>query len=66
MINIQLIEELRIQHGYSQEQMAAVIGYDSHAAYNRKIKGKREFSIEDVVNICKEFNLEPNDLIVID
>ena len=63
MININLIEELRVNHGYSQEQMAKLLGYESRTAYNTKIKGKREFSIADMVAICKIFSLEPNDLI---
>lgn len=66
MINIQLIEELRIQHGYSQEQFATILGYGSKSTYNCKIKGSRQFSVEDVINICKEFQLQPNDLIIID
>jgi DNA-binding XRE family transcriptional regulator len=66
MVNIQLIEELRIQHGYSQEQFAIMIGYGSRSTYNCKIKGTRQFSIEDVVKICKVFELQPNDLIIMD
>lgn len=63
MINIQLIEELRMQYGYTQEQLAIKLGYNSKATYNLKIKGSRQFSVEDIVNICKVFQLEPNDLI---
>ena len=64
MANTKLIEQLRIQHGYTQEQMARLIGYDSQAAYSRKIKGIRQFTIEDIVKICNLFQLEPNDLII--
>ena len=64
MVNIKLIEEKRAEYAYSQEQIAKLLGYESHTAYNRKIKGKREFSIEDVVKICKLFQLELNDVIM--
>lgn len=64
MVDINKIEELRIEHGYSQEKLAKMIGYSSKSTYNLKIKGSRQFSIEDVVNICKVFHLEPNDLII--
>ena len=64
MVNIQLIEELRIEHGYTQEQIAIKLGYGSRSTYNCKIKGLRPFTVEDVVNVCKIFNLQPNDLIV--
>lgn len=65
MINIDLVESLRTQHGYSQEQMAKLLGYESRTAYNTKVKGKREFSINDLVAICKIFQLKPNDLIIL-
>lgn len=66
MVDINKIEELRMEHGYSQEQLAKMIGYSSRSTYNCKIKGSRQFTIEDVVNICKVFELEPNDLIIMD
>ena len=65
MVNINLVESLRKQHGYNQETFAKMLGYESRTAYNTKIKGKREFSITDIVAICKIFSLEPNDLITI-
>ena len=66
MVNVELIEQLRKEHGYTQEQLAIKLGYNSKATYNLKIKGSRQFSVEDVVNICKVFQLEPNDLIKMD
>lgn len=65
MINIQLIEQLRKQHHYSQETIAKMMGYDSHVAYSRKINGIRNFTIEDVIKLCEIYQLEPNDLIII-
>lgn len=64
MVNIKLIEEKRAEYSYSQEQMGKFLGYESHTAYNRKIKGTRDFSIEDVVKICKLFELELSDVIM--
>lgn len=64
MVNIKLIEEKRAEYAYSQEQIAKLLGYESHTAYNRKIKGKREFSIEDIAKLCSLFSLTPNDLIM--
>ncbi len=66
MVNIELIEQLRTEHGYSQRQMAKLMGYESHAAYNRKINGERAFLIEDIIAICKMFMIEPNELIIIE
>ena len=65
MVNIKLIEELRKQHHYSQEQIAKLLGYESRTAYNYKIKGSRDFSIEDIIAICNLFQLTPNDLIIL-
>lgn len=65
MININLIEQLRKQHGYSQAQMGEFLGYESHTAYGRKVRGTRDFSIDDVIKLCKLFSLTPNELIVL-
>lgn len=66
MVNNQLIEQLRTQHGYNQEQLAIKMGYSNKSTYNSKIKGSRPFTINDVVKLCEIFQLEPNDLIIID
>lgn len=65
MVNVTLIEQLRKEHGYNQEQFSKLLGYETRTAYNTKIKGKREFSINDIVVICKIFSLEPSDLIIL-
>lgn len=65
MVNIQLVEELRLSHGYNQEQLAIKMGYSNKSTYNCKIKGSRQFTIDDVVKLCEIFQLEPNDLITI-
>ena len=64
MANTKFIEELRIQHGYTQKQLASKLGYDSTATYNRKIKGTRDFTIADITNLCKLFQVELSDLII--
>lgn len=64
MTNIKRIEELRIEHGYTQKQLASKLGYDSTSTYNRKIKGTRDFTIADITNLCKLFQVELADLII--
>ena len=64
MINKDLIEAKRIEHGYSQEKMAELLGLGHRGTYCNKIKGTRPFTIEEIVKICKLFQLQPNDLIV--
>ena len=63
MVDIDKIELLRKQHGYSQDTLALKMGYASKAGYNGKVRGIRQFTIEDVVKLCNIFQLEPNDLI---
>lgn len=65
MVNIQLVEELRLSHGYNQEQLAIKMGYSNRSTYNCKVKGARPFTVEDIVKLCEIFQLEPNDLITI-
>lgn len=64
MVNIQLIEELRLSHGYNQEQLAVKMGYNNKSTYNCKIKGKRQFTVDDVVKLCEIFQVELNELII--
>ena len=66
MINTQLIEELRIKHGYSQGQIAKLLGYDTHSAYSKKIKDAKRFTVEDVVKLCNLFMTEPNQILIIE
>ena len=65
MVNYKLIEELRINHGYTQGQLATMMGYSNRTTYNSKIKSARPFTVEDIVKLCTIFQLEPNDLITI-
>lgn len=64
MVDIKKVEELRMQHGYTQEQLAIMMGYQGDTSYNSKAKGKRKFTVEDVVKLCKIYNVELNDLII--
>ncbi len=65
MVDINKIEELRIEHGYTQEQVAIMMGYQVKSAYNGKVKNTRKFSIEDIVSLCKIYNVELNELIIL-
>ena len=64
MVNIELIEKSRKQHGYSKEQMSSLMGYEAKATYTRKSNGMRQFTIEDIAKLCSLFSLTPNDLII--
>ncbi len=64
MVDIKKVEQLRLQHGYNQEQLAIMMGYQGSSSYNSKAKGKRQFTVEDVVKLCKIYNVELNELIV--
>lgn len=63
-INIALLEEKRAELGYSQIQVANFMGYESHTAYHTKIKGKRDFSIIDIIKLCQLYQLELTDIII--
>ena len=65
MIDVQLIEQLRREHGYSQEKLSEIMGY-THSVYGKKVRDTKKFTIEDIVKLCEIFQLEPNDLIIID
>lgn len=65
MVNIQLIETLRKNRGYSQEYLSEIMGY-THSVYGKKVRDTKKFTIEDVAKLCKIFNVEPNQLIIIE
>ena len=50
-INIELIEQLRKEKELPMYKIAEMIGYKSEAAYQHKVKGRRKFTIEDLVKI---------------
>lgn len=64
MVDINKIEQLRVQHGYNQEEIAIMMGYKNNSSYNSKAKNKRQFTVDDVIKLCNIFNVTPNDLII--
>lgn len=63
-INIELMEQLRKEKGLSMYKIAEMIGYKSEAAYQHKIKGRRKFTIEDLLKISLILNVDLNNLII--
>lgn len=62
-INIELMEQLRKEKGLSMYKVAEMIGYKSEAAYQHKIKGRRKFTIEDLLKISLILKVDLNKLI---
>lgn len=62
-INIELIEQLRKQRGYSMEQMAAKLNYNSRATYCNKVNGHRNFTLNDLLIVSMIFDIELSELI---
>lgn len=50
-INIELMEHIRKKNRLSMSKVSKMIGYKSEAAYQHKIKGRRKFTIDDLINI---------------
>lgn len=62
-VNIELMEQLRKEKGLSMYKVAEMIGYKSEAAYQHKIKGRRKFTIEDLLKISLILKVDLNKLI---
>lgn len=62
-INIELIEQLRKQRGYSMEQMAAKLNYNSRATYCNKVNEHRSFTLNDLLIVSMIFDIELSELI---
>lgn len=62
-INIELMEQMRKQKGLSMAKMGELIGYKSEAAYQHKVRGRRKFTVEDLMKISLILRVELNELI---
>lgn len=63
-VNIELIEQLRKQRGYSMEQMAAKLNYNSRATYCNKVNEHRSFTLNDLLIVSMIFDMELSELVV--
>jgi len=50
------LKEIREEFGYTQDEMAKRLGYNSKSAYNMKEKGTRKVTVEEAYTISKIFN----------
>jgi putative transcriptional regulator len=50
------LKKLREQFGYTQQEMANKLGYNSKSTYNQKEKGIRKITVEEAHEISKIFN----------
>lgn len=63
-VNIELIEQLRKSRGYSMEQMAAKLNYNSRATYCNKVNEHRNFTLNDLLIVSMIFDTELSELII--
>lgn len=50
------LKKIREQFGYTQQEMATKLGYNSKSTYNQKEKGIRKITVEEAHEISKIFN----------
>lgn len=62
-MNIKLLIEFREKKGYSQEQMATILGYKSKASYSLIESGKTKISINLANEIIKILDLSKDDVL---
>ncbi|HBF1288374.1 TPA: helix-turn-helix transcriptional regulator [Clostridioides difficile] len=62
MINEKL-KKLRLGLGYSQIWVSKKLGYKNSYSLYRKEKGKRNFSIRDIQELCKLYNITVDELL---
>jgi DNA-binding Xre family transcriptional regulator len=65
MVNTELLESLRAEKGLTCEDIAFSLGYACRSAYCKKLYNRgSKFTLQDIMKLCKIFNLEPNDLLI--
>lgn len=57
-VNLDLIKYLRKKHGFSQSDMAEMLGFNSLYPYHRKERGDQAFTAEELHEISKIFRVE--------
>lgn len=55
-MNAKLLKSKIVAAGKTQEEVASIIGMSSNSL-SRKINGKREFKLSEVINICNVLNI---------
>ena len=61
-MNTNLLKGAIASNGITQKELAKIIGM-SNNSLSRKIQGQREFTLGEVVSICKALNIsEPADI----
>jgi Predicted transcriptional regulators len=55
------LKALRARYGYTQKDLAKVIGVDE-TSYNKRENGKIQFTLKEIKIIKKEFRLSPADV----
>ena len=63
MLNPEVIKQLRLSKGYSQENMAMDLGL-SQSQYSRRENGTIEFSLNEIRKICKILDLDLHQTII--
>ena len=56
----EIIKKLRIEAGYTQDELAKLIGYKSRATINKVETGEREATQSMVAKFAKVFNTTPS------
>lgn len=64
-VNLERLKEIRLEHGYTQQQFATYIGL-STSTYTDKEAGKTKFKVEELEEILKFLNLDPLELLDLD
>ena len=55
-----ILKELRLKNGYTQEEMANILGYKDKSGYNHLENGNVKLSIDKANLISKLFKVNPS------
>lgn len=55
-----ILKELRLKHGYTQNEMAKLLGYKDKSGYCHLENGDVKLSLEKASIVSKLFNVDPS------
>jgi hypothetical protein len=61
-IDIEFLERLRTEHGYSRKYVSKVLGKDYESYYRVKVYKKAKFNTQDLICLINLYNLNQNDI----
>ena len=63
VVDINRIEELRVNNGYTVMEIVDKLGYKEHCSYSHKVSGRKVFNLKDLIILSRLYGVSINEFI---